>query len=110
MQLHIAVVMPDHVHLILTPLIDYDRLRVHPLSKIVWAIKSASAHRINKLLNTSGSVWQAEYFDTAIRRSDSLDQKLDYVRRNPVRAGLVARPEEYEWIWESPRPGRPRPH
>ncbi|MBZ5627376.1 MAG: transposase [Acidobacteriia bacterium] len=105
MHLHVAVVMPDHVHLILTPAVDYDRRRVYPLSEILWAIKSASSHRINKLLGCSGAVWQAEYFDTAIRRSESLDQKMEYVRQNPVRAGLVTSAERYEWLWESPRPG-----
>jgi putative transposase len=102
-HLHFAVVMPDHLHLILTPAVDYERMRVYPLSEIVWAIKSASAHRVNKLLKKSGSVWQAEYFDTVIRRSESLDQELAYVRQNPVRAGLVTRAEDYEWSWE-PRP------
>ncbi len=103
MHLHIAVIMPDHVHLILTPLVDYDRLRVYPLAEILWAIKSASAHRINHLLHRSGAVWQPEYFDTAIRRSESLDSKIEYVRQNPVRAGLVGKAEDYEWCWESPR-------
>ncbi len=104
MHLHIVVVMPDHVHLILTPSIVWERRRVYPLSIILWAIKSASAHRINRLLHSSGSVWQTEYFDTVIRRSDMLDEKMDYIRQNPVRAGLISRVEDYEWIWESPRP------
>jgi REP element-mobilizing transposase RayT len=104
MHLHIAVIMPDHVHLIFTPLVDYDRGRIYPLSQILWAIKSASAHRINKVMERLGAVWQEEYFDTAIRRSDSLDQKIEYVRQNPVRAGLVATPEDYQWSWEAPRP------
>jgi REP element-mobilizing transposase RayT len=104
MHLHIVVIMPDHVYLVLSPLIDYDRRRVYPLSEILWAIKSASAHRINKLLGRSGSVWQEEYFDTAMRRSESLEQKMEYVRQNPVRAGIVARAEDYEWSWELPRP------
>ncbi len=75
-----------------------------PIREIVWAIKSASAHRINKLLQRHGSVWQDEYFDHVIGRSDSLEQKIQYVRENPVRAGLVQRAEDYPWIWEQPRP------
>ena len=104
MHLHVAVIMPDHVHLVVTPLIDFERRRVYPLSEILWAIKSASAHRINRLFGRAGAVWQAEYFDTALSRSESLDAKMEYVRQNPVRAGLVARPEDYEWCWEAPRP------
>ena len=104
MELHVAVVMPDHVHLVLTPLADYDRIRMYPLSEIMQALKSASAHRINRRLGRTGKVWQDEYFDTVIHRADSLQAKLEYVRQNPVRAGLVPRPEDYRWIWELPRP------
>lgn len=75
MELHIAVVMPDHVHVVLTPLADYDRMRIYPVSEIMWGIKSASVHRINKALERKGKVWQDEYFDTLIVRSDSLQQR-----------------------------------
>ena len=103
MELHVVVVMPDHVHLVLTPGINEDRQRVYVLSEIMWAIKSASAHRINKSLRRSGSIWQQEYFDHAIRRSESLEEKIRYVRQNPVRAGLIAKAEDYRWLWQSPR-------
>lgn len=104
MELHIATVMPDHVHLIFTPLANYDRLRIYSLAEILWAVKSASAHRINRTLNRHGKVWQEEYFDPAIRRSESLQDKMEYIRQNPVRAGLVTNAEDYRWTWESPRP------
>lgn len=107
MELHIAVVMPDHVHLILTPAINYDRQRVWTLAEILWAIKSASAHRINKALNRSGKVWQDEYFDHILRSSESLNAKVDYVSQNPVRAGLVSTAEEYPWSWSLPRARAP---
>ena len=103
MQLHIAVVMPDHVHLILTPAINYDRQQVWTLAEILWAIKSASAHRINTALNRSGKVWQHEYFDHILRSSESLNARIEYVRQNPVRAGLVGAPEDYAWMWVAPR-------
>lgn len=104
MELHIAVVMPDHVHIIVSPLADYDRVRMYPISEIMQAIKSASAHRINKRLGRSGKVWQDEYFDSVIHRSESLQAKMEYVRENPVRAGLASRVEDYPWMWELPRP------
>ena len=104
MDLEIALVMPDHVHLIFTPLIHHDRSRVYTLSEILWAIKSASAHRINKALGRSGKVWQEEYFDHIVRRSESLNQKIEYVRENPVRAGLVGKSADYAWTWSAPRP------
>lgn len=54
MDLYIAVVMPDHVHLIFTPLIDNQKREVCSLAQIMNAIKGASAHKINKALHRSG--------------------------------------------------------
>jgi len=107
MELHAAVVMPDHVHLILTPAVNQDRGSVYRLDRILWAIKSASAHRVNKLLGRSGKVWQEEYLDHVIRNSDSLLEKIEYVVENPVRAGLVQNAAEYPWMWIGPRAKAP---
>jgi len=98
--LHAAVVMPDHVHLILTPLADEDGSFSIP--QIMHAIKSESAHRINKALSRRGKVWQDESFDHVLRGDESLANRAAYVWENPVRAGLVKYPAEYRWVW--PRP------
>src|SRR6266576_5098807 len=58
-NLHGAVAMPDHVHLVLTPL--YDRSAFVRVAEIMQGIKSASAHKINRALNRSGQVWQREF-------------------------------------------------
>jgi REP element-mobilizing transposase RayT len=55
-DLRVAVVMPDHVHLIFTPLIDYGRMEMWSLAKVMDAIKGASAHRINIVLGRKGKV------------------------------------------------------
>ncbi|HLW55138.1 MAG TPA: transposase [Candidatus Angelobacter sp.] len=99
MRLFIAVVMPDHVHLIFMPLIT-ETNETYTFAEIVGGIKGASAHTVNKLLKRSGTVWQDESFDHVIRRAESLQQKIDYVRQNPVRKGLVEKPEDYKWLWE----------
>jgi hypothetical protein len=65
-------------------------------------LKSVTAHRINKLLNTSGPVWEEESFDHVLRSDESLLEKCEYIRQNPVQAGLVARPEDYRWLWVGP--------
>jgi len=85
-DLKVAVVMPDHVHLIFTPLIDYEAMEVFSLAKIMDAIKGASAHKINKALHSKGRVWQPESFDHVLRSSESLDAKIAYLLENPVRA------------------------
>lgn len=91
--------MPDHVHMIFTPLRDSN---TEPFSfdEIVGAIKGASSHSINKALKRSGHVWQHESFDHILRNSESLNNKVEYVRQNPVRKGLVSRPEDYKWLWQ----------
>jgi REP element-mobilizing transposase RayT len=99
-DLRVAVVMPDHVHLIFTPLIDSKRMEIYSLAEIMDAIKGASAHKINKALGRSGRVWQPESFDHVLRSSESLDAKVEYVIENPVRKGLVFKAGDYPWLWQ----------
>jgi len=61
-------------------------------------MKSATAHRISKL-HSSGPVWQEESFDHVLRSNESLKEKCEYIRQNPVRRGLVGQPGEYRWLW-----------
>ena len=98
-DLHIAVVMPDHVHLIFTPLIDFERSEVVALAQITKSIKGASAHLINRRVGRIGTVWQIESFDRVLRTSEQLDAKIAYVRANPARAGLVSLPADWPWLW-----------
>lgn len=97
-QLHAAVVMPDHVHLLFTPLRDENGWP-YPLPKILKMIKGTSACHVNKLLGSCGPVWEEESFDHVLRSKESLREKIEYIRMNPVRAGLVDKPEDYEWLW-----------
>lgn len=101
-DLHAVVVMPDHVHLLLQPLRDNRGWPV-PLVDILQCLKGATAHRINKLLGTSGPVWEEESFDHVLRSNDGLQEKAEYIRQNPVRRSLVRRPEQYRWLWINPK-------
>jgi putative transposase len=91
-------VMADHVHVIVA---------AHEggasLSKLVRTWKTWCTRRLREL-GVQGPVWQAEFFDHRIRSEDSLGQKCEYVVHNPVRAGLVKRPEEWPHVggrwWE----------
>jgi REP element-mobilizing transposase RayT len=98
-DLKVAVVMPDHVHLIFTPLVDRGEMEIYSLAEIMDAIKGASAHKVNMLLGRKGRVWQTESFDHVVRSSENLDAKTAYVLENPVRAGLVNEWAEYPWMW-----------
>ena len=97
-NLHAAVIMPDHVHLLLTPLRD-EHGWPYSLPAILKLIKGTSARSLNKLLDSSGPIWQEESFDQVLRSNESLEKKLEYIRQNPVRRRLVQKPEDYRWLW-----------
>jgi REP element-mobilizing transposase RayT len=92
-ELYAAVAMPDHVHLICSPLTDSNGSISIP--EITRTIKSESAHRINKALKRTGRVWQDESFDTSCGVRRAYNMKMKYILENPVRAGLVPRSDDY---------------
>jgi REP element-mobilizing transposase RayT len=97
-NLYAAVIMPDHAHLLLTPLADQTGWPFS-LATILKLIKGTSARSANKIMGTEGPVWQEESFDHVLRSDESMTQKLEYIRQNPVRKGLVAHPDSYPWLW-----------
>jgi len=99
--LYAVVIMPDHVHLLFSPRRGGDGWPF-PVVDILQGMKSATAHRINKFLGHAGPVWQEESFDHVLRSDESLKEKCEYICQNPVRKGLVARPEDYRWLWVDP--------
>jgi REP element-mobilizing transposase RayT len=96
--MHAAVIMPDHVHLLFSPLNKPDG-DPFSLSEIMNGIKGASAHSLNRAMGRSGSLWQAESFDRVLRSEDSARAKAEYICDNPVRAGLVKEPDAWPWLW-----------
>ena len=95
--LHAVVVMPNHVHLALTPLNDADG--PFSIPEIMQAIKGGAAHRVNKILGRKGPVWQEESFDHVPRSVEKLESQILYIINNPVRAGLAKTSEKYPWLW-----------
>ena len=100
-ELHAAVVMPEHVHLMLTPLRDAEGWPYN-LPRILKALKGSSARSVNRSAGTGGPVWQDESFDHVPRCDESLKEKIEYIRQNPVRRGLVQKPEDYRWLCVTP--------
>ncbi len=84
---HAWVIMPNHVHLLFTP--------VQPLDELVKIWKSVSATRIGK-----GPIWQRNYRDTMIRDGEHFKNAVRYIRRNPLKAKL--REGEFS-LWEGER-------
>ena len=94
-----TVVMPDHVHLILKPIVIEPKAEFS-LSKILQGIKGFSAREINKARGTKGALWQDESFDRIVRDYDECLEKWNYIRNNPGKTGLCQVPEEYPFLWE----------
>ncbi len=97
--MHAFTVMPNHVHLLFTPLRKQNG-DWYSLASIMSGIKGASAHRINKHLLRRGTVWQDESFDHVLRSNESFAAKVEYILLNPVRAGLVRHWNDYRWSWK----------
>ncbi|NLO08205.1 MAG: hypothetical protein GX131_20460 [candidate division WS1 bacterium] len=96
--LHCYVLMPDHFHAVLHALRRDDGFV--PLSEIMQGIKSSTAHRINKLTGRTGSFWLAEGYTRIIRCAEEYRLTYHYIRCNPIAAGFVELPEEWDWWWE----------
>ena len=101
----VVVVMPDHVHMIFNLLHDAAG-NDYALAAIMKGLKGSSARSVNKLMGTSGHVWQDESFDHIVREGERSRAKYQYVCENPVRAELVGRSDDYPWLWRSWVEGR----
>jgi putative transposase len=95
--LHEFVIMPDHIHALLTP--SY----YTSLEKAVQFIKGGSSHRISKARGKKMEIWQVGFYHWTIRDAEDWLAKVRYIHMNPVRAGLVA--EAHEWSYSSARGG-----
>ena len=103
-ELFAACVLPDHVHFLMQPWIKgtksgEEEAEFWQLGELLRSIKSFSAHEINKLEGTKGSMWEKEQFDRYIRSDHDLAEKFHYIVRNPWDAALVAPNQSYPWVW-----------
>jgi REP element-mobilizing transposase RayT len=89
------VIMPNHVHLLIEQIVGW------PLDRLIHSWKSFTAKEINRTQGSSGSVWARDYYDRFVRDGTHFENALAYIRNNPVKAGLVGRPED--WPWGGPR-------
>ena len=102
------VVMPNHVHVLFQPMEGWT------MARIVASWKSFTGRRLSSLLPASpGSnavhrVWHREYWDRFIRDERHFHAAREYIHNNPVKAGLVRCPEEWEWSSARLEPGDPR--
>ncbi|MGH8020013.1 MAG: REP-associated tyrosine transposase [Opitutaceae bacterium] len=90
------VIMPDHVHFFCSP----GTWPPAPLGRWMAFWKSCVARRWPVPAPVSGKLWQRDFWDTQLRLGDSYSAKWEYVRNNPVRAGLVSSPDEWPFQGE----------
>jgi len=81
------VIMPDHIHALLTPAEKIS------LERAMQFIKGGFSFRMKE----RGSLWQASFTNHRIRDREDHERHRDYIRMNPVRARLARRPEEYPY-------------
>lgn len=89
-------IMPNHVHLIFTPL-EKGKGNFYSLTEILHSLKRHTARQSNIILKRSGAFWQDESYDHIIRDESELEQAIKYILYNPVKAGLVK--EQADWKW-----------
>lgn len=89
--LHAWTVMPNHVHVLLTPQLG------ESLSQILHSWKSFTAKKANSIIGRTGSFWQREYFDRAIRSEEHFVAAIQYIENNPVKAGLCKAPADWHF-------------
>ena len=82
------VVMPEHVHIIGEP-------ERKSLSVALQMLKQITSHKLGR--NDLPRFWQVRYYDFPVWSESKRIEKLRYIHRNPVKRGLVARPEDWPW-------------
>ena len=90
-RLHGWVIMPNHVHVLVTLRGDYS------LSSVVHSWKSYTSRRANTILGRNGAFWYVDYFDRFMRDDKHFATTLDYIHWNPVKAGLCVEPGDWQW-------------
>jgi len=85
------VVMPNHVHSLLTRFEEFE------LSDILHSLKSFTSHEANKILHRSGQFWIEDYFDRYIRDQKHFEKTMKYIENNPVKAGLCIEPGDWPY-------------
>jgi len=90
-RLHEFVLMPNHLHLLLTP------SDATSLEKAMQLIKGGSSHEIRQKRGNRMEIWQAGFHEATIRDTADYLSRVRYIHANPVAAGFVGRAEDWRW-------------
>jgi putative transposase len=89
MTVHDFVLMPNHVHILMTVPGEMS------VEKAMQLIKGSFSFRAKKELGFSGEIWQCGYSDVRVLDDQSFQQHREYIENNPVKAGLANSTDEY---------------
>ena len=89
--LHAFVLMPDHVHLLLTPAQDVT------IEHAVQLIKGGYSHALGTLIGRKSEIWQRGFTDHRIRDSRDFAHHRNYIHQNPAAAKIAFDPREYRY-------------
>jgi putative transposase len=92
--LHDFVIMPDHVHLLLT--VEDDMT----IEKAMQLIKGRFSHRLTKEFGHLGEVWQRGFSEVQVIGQESFTHHRAYIAANPVKAGLVDSSKQYPYCFQ----------
>jgi putative transposase len=90
-RLHEFVIMPDHLHLLMTLPADMT------IERAMQLIKGGFSYRLKKEFGYQGEVWQRGFSEVRINDGQSFMQHREYIVQNPVKAGFVDTAEQYPY-------------
>jgi len=92
-ELHDFVIMPDHLHLLLTVYGDLT------IEKAMQLIKGRFSHRLSHEFEHKGEVWQRGFTEVQVMNKQNFEAHREYIAQNPVKAGMAASPDEFPFCY-----------
>lgn len=90
-RIHAYVLMTNHVHMLLTPMVD------NGISQLMQALGRRYVYYMNKTYKRTGTLWEGRYKSSLVDSEKYLLTCMRYIEMNPVRANMVNHPGEYKW-------------
>lgn len=92
-RLHDFVIMPDHLHLLVT--VEGEM----KIEKAMQFIKGGFSYRLNREYGAKGEIWQRGFSEVRVEDEESFSRHRRYIAQNPVKAGLVDSPEKFPYCF-----------
>ncbi len=94
-ELHDFVIMPDHLHLLLSVRAEMT------IEKAMQLVKGRFSYRLSRDLGHKGEVWQRGFSEVQVMGRENFETHRRYIAENPIKAGLVREGEEYPFCYRA---------